>query len=140
VKNFLKLIVLSVFIGLVFTSCADARFEVKELIVRINTSSPITGLSISSTVGELDMRGEANPTIIAPDAKKSFALVTPATSARLVLETQNASGYIRFTYDSLVKGKNEAILATVSEIELECIIISNKSFPVFRTIELALKA
>ena len=111
------------FIGLVFTSCADPRFEVKELIVRNNTPSPITGLSISSTVGELDMRGETNPTINAPGAEKSFALVTPATSARLVLETQNASGYIRFNYDSLVNGKNEAILATVSEVELECIIV-----------------
>ena len=122
-KNSLKLIVLAILIALVFTSCADPRFEVKELIVRNNTTSPITGLSISSTVGELDMRGEAAPTIIAPGAEKSFALITPATSARLILETQNASAYVRFTYDSLVNGKNEAIIATLSEIELECIIV-----------------
>jgi hypothetical protein len=92
-KNFLKLIVLSVFIALIFTGCADPRFEVKELIVRNTTTYPITGLSISSDVGELDMRAVYNtPTIIAPNAEKSFALVTPATSARLILETQYASG------------------------------------------------
>jgi len=122
-KNLFKVILLAVLIALVFTSCADPRFEVKELIVRNNTPSPITGLSISSEVGEIDSRGEVASTIIAPGAEKSFALVTPAAIARLFLETQNASAYVRFTYDSLVNGKNEAILATVSEIELECTIV-----------------
>jgi hypothetical protein len=134
-KNPLKLLLLSVFIALVLTSCADPRFEVKELIVRNNTTYPITGLSISSDVGELDMRAVNNtPTIIAPGAEKSFALVTPATTARLILETQNASAYVRFTYDHLVNGKNEAIIATFTEVELECIILleGSNSEPIIR--------
>lgn len=126
-KNHLKLFVLTVFIALVLMSCADPRFEIKELIVRNNTTYPIIGLIISFEVGDLDTRGEFLPTIIAPGAEKSFAIPSPVAEAFLAISNRNDDVSIRFTYDHLVNGKNEAIIATLNEEELECTILLDGS-------------
>jgi hypothetical protein len=127
VKKLLKLIILTALMVLVFTSCADPRFEVKELIVKNNTADPITGISIMAEDGVIDSRIIDYPTIIAPGAQKSYAILTPASNARLFISTQVSDKTIRFTYDHLVDGKNEAITAEFTEVDSELEILLSGS-------------
>lgn len=106
-------------VGLVFLTGCEATYNAKELIV-INSSSdvPITSVGVTQYVGQKSVNfinllenGES----IAPGESKSFFIapssnVSPGTSLYIGFNSTNVS--LKFTYDYIVSGKIDEILAT----------------------------